>query len=133
MGKIRASLLVIISRFCRKYRQQIVAASKLKLAVAYVSTVKALRLGVIGWIAGNGAVFLLGVGFVFFHVGLFILLPWTFRAKAWSLLFCGVTYMALAIAALLAAVSERMWVRKARIREVLDAVIDQDTEGSESR
>jgi uncharacterized membrane protein HdeD (DUF308 family) len=56
---------------------------------------------------------------VLFQAGLFILLPWTLKAKAILGLVLGVTYVVTGGVALRAAMDERTWMEKSGAAEML--------------
>jgi hypothetical protein len=66
---------------------------------------------------------LICVGVVLFHVGLFILLPWTVETKAVLGMFLGVTYVVIGVVALRAIMDEKTWMEKSGAAEMLEEAI----------
>jgi len=81
--------------------------------------VRMARLSVLGLIWMGLVIGLICMGVLLFHAGLFILLPWTLKAKAVLGLFLGLAYMAAGGVALYVATDEGTWMRKSGVDRIV--------------
>ena len=102
---------------CRHLSVQVL---KVEVVKCYLHGVRMARLSAIGLMQMGLVISLIGVGVLLFHAGLFILLPWTVESKAVLGLFLGATYAAIGSAALHASMSEKTWMEKSRVAEMLE-------------
>lgn len=94
------------------YRHLSIQLLKIEAAKSYLQGVRMARLSALGLAAMGLVVGLICTGVLLVHAALFILLPWSVRAKAALGLLLGVTYLAAGVLALRAALSEKAWIAK---------------------
>lgn len=116
----------ILSAFAVKlldnYRQLSVRLLKIEVAKSYLHGVRMARLSAMGLMGMGLVIGLICVGVVLFHVGLFVLLPWTVKAKAVLGMCIGLVYVVLGGVALRAAMDEKTWMDKSGATEMMDDV-----------
>ncbi len=94
------------------YRQLSIQLLNIEAAKSYLHGVRIVRLSAIGLLGMGLVIGLICIGVVMLHAGLFILLPWTVKAKALLGMALGLTYVAMGCVALRAALREKTWMEK---------------------
>jgi len=94
------------------YRHLSIQLLKIEAAKSYLQGVRMARLSALGLVTMGLVVGLICTGVLLIHAALFILLPWSVRAKAALGLLLGVTYLVAGVLALRAALSEKAWIAK---------------------
>jgi hypothetical protein len=102
------------------YRRLSTQLLKIEVAKGYLHGVRMARLSAIGLLAMGLVIGLICVGVVLFHVGLFIVLPWTVEAKAVLGMVLGLIYVVTGVVVLRAAMDERTWMEKSGAAEMVD-------------
>lgn len=105
-------LVAIAVKLLDNYRHLSVQLFKIEVAKSYLHGVRLARLSVLGIL---GLFFLIGLiclGVILFHVGLFLLLPWSLNAKALLGLILGLLYMSVGVVVLVIAMNEKRWMQK---------------------
>lgn len=124
---IKCMLKGIISAIAGKmlvnYRNLSIQLVKVEAAKSYVHGVRMVRLSAIGLMLAGCMIGLVCLGALLFHVGLFVLLPWTVKAKALLGVCLGLTYVALGVAILRAGTDEKTWMEKSGAAKMLEEVI----------
>ena len=121
---IKGVLSGIAVELLHNYRRVSIQLLRIEAAKSCLYGVRMARQMAIG-LTGVGLVIgLICVGLVLFHVGLFILLPWTVEAKAVFGMSLGLVYMILGVVALRAAMDERTWMEKSGAAKMLREAID---------
>jgi hypothetical protein len=115
-------LSAIAVRLLSDYRHLSVRLLKIEAAKSYLHGVRMARLSVIGLIRAGLVIGLVCLGALLFHVGLFVLLPWTVKAKALLGVCLGLAYVICGGALLRAAVNEKMWMEKSGAVQLLEEV-----------
>lgn len=119
---LRGVLAAVTVRLLANYRHLPIQLLKIEAAKSYLHGVRMARLSALGLIKMGLVIGLICLGVLLFHAGLFILLPWTLKAKAVLGLFLGVAYMTAGGVALYAAMDEGTWVRKSGVARILQKV-----------
>jgi hypothetical protein len=122
---IKGILAGIAVKFLDNYRHLSIQLLRIEAAKACLHGVRMARLSAIGLMLMGLTIGLICVGVVLFHVGLFILLPWTVEAKALLGMFLGVAYVVIGGFALRAAMDEKTWMEKSGAAEMLEEAIGQ--------
>jgi hypothetical protein len=112
---------------CRHLSIQVL---KIEAAKCYLHGVQMARLSAIGLMRMGLVIGLIGVGVLLFHAGLFILLPWTVGVKAVLGMFLGLAYVAIGCVVLHVAMSEKTWMEKSGVAEILEEVTGQSNKDS---
>ncbi len=112
-------LAFIAVKLLDNYRQLSIRLLKIEVAKSYLHGVRLARLSAIGLVRLLLVIGLICIGLLLFHAGLFILLPWSVKAKAAFGLFLGVAYVAAGAVVLRAALDERTWMEKSGAAEML--------------
>jgi hypothetical protein len=102
------------------YRCLSIQLLKIEAAKSYLRGVEMARLSALGLMRMGLEIGLICVGVVLFHAGLFILLPWTVKAKAVLGIFLGLAYVVIGGVALHAAMDEKTWMKKSGATEMLE-------------
>jgi hypothetical protein len=122
-----AGLAIKLLGNCRHLSIQVL---KIEAAQCYLHGVRMTRLSAIGLMQMGLVIGLIVVGALVFHVGLFLLLPWTVEVKAVLGVFLGLAYMAIGWVALHAAMNEKTWMEKSGAAEMLEEAIGPSTKDS---
>ncbi|MEI7898677.1 MAG: hypothetical protein WCK89_00375 [bacterium] len=119
---VKGVLSAIAVKLLVNYRHLSVRLLKIETAKTYLHGVRLARLSVIGLLRMGLMTSLVCVGVLLFHAGLFVLLPWSVKAKALFGMFLGVTYVAAGVLALRAALDEKTWMEKSGAAKLLEEV-----------
>ena len=112
----------IAVRLLTDYRHLSFRLLKIEAAKSYLNGVRMARLSAIGLIQAGLMIGLVLLGALLFHLGLFVLLPWTVKAKAILGVCLGLAYVICGGALLRAAVNEKMWMEKSGAAQMLEEV-----------
>lgn len=102
------------------YRHLSVQLLKIEATKGYLQGVRLARLSALGLLGLGLLIMLAGLGLLLFHVGVFILLPWTVDAKAVLAIILGLAYMVIGGLTLCSAMSEKTWMKKSGATEMLN-------------
>ncbi len=102
------------------YRHLSIQLLKVEAARSYVQGVRMARLSMIGLLQTGIMICLIGLGALLFHVGLFVLLPFTVKAKALIGVCLGLVYMICGGFALSAITDEKLWMEKSGAAKMLE-------------
>ncbi len=116
---LRGILSGIAVKLLDNYRRLSVQLFKIEAAKSYLHGVRMARLSAIGLMSMGLVIALICIGAVLFHVGLFVLLPWSVETKAILAIGLGLAYMVIGGVALRAAMNERRWMEKSGAAEML--------------
>jgi len=122
---IKGLLAGVAIKLVESYRHWSLQLLKIEAAKSYVYGVQLARLSALGLLQLGLVSGLVGVGALLFHIGLFILLPWTVAAKAVFGMILGLVYMIGGGFALRAAMDEKTWMKKSGATELLQEAIRQ--------
>ncbi len=101
---------------------------KAETAKSYLQGVQMARLASIGLMQMGLLISLIGLGALLFHVGLFVLLPCTVKAKALIGVCLGLVYVICGGVALRAMTDEKLWMEKSGATKMLEDVIGETAE-----
>ena len=116
---LRGILSGIAVKLLDNYRRLSVQLFKIEAAKSYLHGVRMARLSAIGLMSMGLVIALICIGAVLFHVGLFVLLPWSVETKAILAIGLGLAYMVIGGVALRAAMNERRWMETSGAAEML--------------
>jgi NADH:ubiquinone oxidoreductase subunit 3 (subunit A) len=102
-----------------RYRKDTVELVQIKAAALYIKAVAKARQSFIGGMLAILGLLLLLAGFVLIHLALLILLPWSMEIKAIGLLVLGGLYFLVPLIFILAACSERRWMRLSQASKIV--------------
>ena len=112
-------------KLLENYRLLSIQWLRLEAAKTYLRGLRIVRLSVIGLILILLLTGLISVGFLFFHIWLFILLPWTVGSKAILGMLLGLAYMIIGGGILGMITKEKTWIEKSGAKEMLNKAIGQ--------
>ena len=112
-------LSAIAVRLLSDYRHLSVRLLKIEAAKSYLHGVRMARLSAIGLIRAGLMIGLVLLGTLLFHVGLFILLPLTLKAKALLGVCLGLIYVVCGVVMLRAITDEKIWMEKSGAAQML--------------
>lgn len=115
---LKGILSAMALKLLDNYRHLSIRLLKIESAKSYLHGVRMARLSAIGLMRMGLMIGLICLGVSLFHVGLFILLPWTVTTKAVLGMFLGVVYAAAGGVALRAALNEKTWMEKSGASEL---------------
>ena len=118
---LKGILSAITIQLLQSYRHLSLQLLKIEAAKCYLHGVQMVRASALCLLRNGLAIGLIGVGVLLLHAGLFLLLPWTVKAKALLGILLGVGYIAIGCAALHAAMDEKTWMTKSGFDEMLEA------------
>jgi len=109
-------------RMLVNYRHLSVTMLKIEAAKSYLHGVRLARLSALGLIGVVFMIGLIGVGVLLLHAGVFILLPWSVKAKALLGLVLGTAYVVAGVSLLRLAMDEKTWLEKSGCVKMLEEV-----------
>jgi hypothetical protein len=95
---------------------------KIEAAKSYLHGIRLARLSALGLMGVVFMIGLIGGGGLLLHAGVFILLPWTVKAKALLGLALGTAYVVAGILLLRVAMDEKTWLQKSGCVKMLEDV-----------
>ncbi len=104
------------------YRHLSIQLLRIEAAKSYLHGVQMARLSAISLIRTVFMIGLVCLGVLLFHAGLFILLPWTVKAKALLGVCLGTAYAVCGCAMLRTAMNEKTWMEKSGAAKMLEEV-----------
>lgn len=122
---LKGILSAIAIKMLDNYRHLSIQLLKIEAAKSYLHGVKMARLSALGLMGMGLMMSLICVGVVLFHVGIFVLLPWSVEAKAVLGIILGLVYVAIGVFVLRAAMDERAWIKKSGAAEMMNDAIGE--------
>jgi len=104
------------------YRHLSTRLLKVEAAKSYVHGVRLARLATLGLMGMSLMVGLVFLGLLLVHMGLFVLLPGTLKAKAAFGIVLGMSYLLAGFLVLRAKTDEKLWVKKSGAATMLEDV-----------
>lgn len=126
---IMASIAV---KMLTNYRHLSIRLLQIEAAKSYLQGVRIARLLAISRMQVALMIGLVLLGALLFHVGLFVLLPWTVKAKALLGMCLGLSYVICGGFMLRATMDEKMWMEKSGAAQMLDEVTGTNNQKKES-
>ena len=117
---LKGLLAGIAVKLLTNYRNLSLQLLKIEAAKACLHGVRMARWSALGLMGMGLMIGLISMGAVLFHVGLFILLPWTAAAKAVLAMVLGLAYMVSGGVVLRRAMDERVWMDKSGATAMLE-------------
>lgn len=102
------------------YRHLSIQFLKIETAKSYIHGVRMARLSALGLMRMGLVIGLICLGVLLFHAGLFILLPWSLKAKAVLGIFLGLVYVTTGAVALYLSMDEPTWMQKSGATALLE-------------
>ncbi|MEZ4751600.1 MAG: hypothetical protein R3B54_13555 [Bdellovibrionota bacterium] len=109
------------------YKARGIQLAKIQIARAYIVGVRELRNHIQVFIGMSMCLLMMGAGFVLFVLGITELLPVTATGRAIVMAAVGGIALFVPLALFLRLNSEKVWMQKARVREVLEAAVGPDS------
>ena len=125
---IKGFLAGIAIKLLENYRRLSIQMLKIEAAKSYLHGVQMARWSALGLLRMGLMIGFICVGLLLFHVGLFVLLPWSVEAKAVLAMFLGLAYAAIGWFALHVAMDEKTWMEKSGATEMLEEAIHKPKE-----
>ena len=122
---IKGLLAGIVIKLVDNYRRLSLQILKIEAAKSYLYGVQLARLSAIALLRMGLVISFICLGVLLFHLGLFILLPWSVGAKAVFGMILGVTYVIGGYVALHVSMKEKTWMEKSGAAEMLEEAISQ--------
>jgi hypothetical protein len=94
------------------YRHLSIQFLKIETAKSYLHGVRMARRSTVVLMQMGLLIGLIFIGVLLFHVGLFILLPWSLTVKAILGILLGLAYVTMGVVALCGSMDEKTWMRK---------------------
>lgn len=104
-------LWLLLLQSAQRQSRTTVQLARIRTARAAVRGVQAARLTAAGAFTALLLAGLVAVGFLLFHIGLFLLLPWTLEQRAWLLLILGALYLLAVGIVATRLLRDRFWMR----------------------
>jgi hypothetical protein len=120
----------IVTSLLQEYRRVSVQWLKIQAAIWYVKGVAQARRIAVRIVAVVAALLLAMVGFILFHVGLFLWLPVSLATKGLLLAALGLIYLVVAGLVIRALLSERSWLRNSGASDFIEGATRREP-GSE--
>ena len=122
---LKGLLSALAFKVLDQYRHLSIQWLRIEAAKSYLHGIRMARLSAIGLMLMGLMIGLISFGFLFFHVWLFILLPWTIESKAILGMLLGLAYMIIGGGVLGIMVDEKTWLEKSGAAEMLNKAIGQ--------
>ena len=119
---LRGILAAIAVKVLDNYRHLSVQLLRIEAAKSYLYGIRTARLSAVGIMLMELVIALLCLGVLLFHIGLFILLPWSVKAKAVFGMFLGLAYVVAGAIVLRKALDEKTWIEKSGAAKMLAEV-----------
>ena len=126
---LKGLMSAVVARLLDNYRHLSIRLLKIEAAKSYLHGVRVARQSALGLMWMGLLTGLVCVGLVLFHAGLFILLPWTVKAKAVLGMLMGLGYVAIGGFALRAEMDEKTWLDKSGASDMLREVTGDTRKG----
>ena len=124
---IKGFLAGLAIKLLDNYRQLSLRLLKIEATKAYVHGVQMARLSALGLLVMGLLIGLICLGVLLFHVGLFLLLPWSLAAKAVLGMVLGLIYAGVGGGVLVAALDEKVWMKQSGAAAMLADATGQST------
>lgn len=115
----RGVLAAVAAKLASNYRYLSIELLKIEAAKSYLHGVRMARLSAIGLVQMGLLLGLICIGVLLFHVGLFVLLPWSLKTKAALGMLLGLIYTIIGCISIRAAMDEKMWMEKSGATKML--------------
>lgn len=125
----RGYLAAMAVKLLESYRHLSVQYLKIEAAKSYLHGVRLARLSTLGILCLFLFVGLICIGVILFHVGLFILLPCSLKAKALVGLLLGLVYTIAGVVALVVSMDEKRWMDKSGATAMIKEATGQHRKG----
>jgi len=102
------------------YRHLSIQFLKIETAKSYLHGVRMARRSTVVLMQMGLLIGLIFIGVLLFHVGLFILLPWSLTVKAILGILLGLAYVTMGVVALCVSMDEKAWMRKSGATAMLE-------------
>ena len=112
-------------KLLENYRHLSIQLLKIEVAKAYLHGVKTARSSAIGLLCLGLLIGLICVGVMLFHIGLFILLPWSMESKAILGMVLGLIYITTGVIVLRAAMDEKTWMKRSGATQMIKEAMGQ--------
>jgi hypothetical protein len=112
-------VLGILAGLFSRWIDGVLASLKTEAAAVYVAGVGKARKAFIALLGLALCLLLAFSGFVFVHIALFVLLPWSLPGKALALMMLGLVYLGAGIAVVGELSSDRAWMKFMKIDRIL--------------
>lgn len=112
-------ILAIVSGLFGRWIDSLVASLKTEAAAVYVAGVSKARKAFVALLGIALFLLLALAGFVFVHLALFVLLPWTLPVKALVLLCVGAAYLGVGLTIVGSLGSDRTWMKFMKVDRIL--------------
>ena len=112
-------ILGIISALFGRWIDGVMTSLKTEAAAVYVAGVGKARKAFIALLGLAFSLLLALAGFVFIHIALFMLLPWSLPVKALVLLMLGLVYLGAGVAVVGELSSDRAWMKFTKIDRII--------------
>ena len=122
---LKGIVAAIAVKVLDNYRHLSIQLLRIETAKSYLYSVRMAWLSAFGLMRMGLEIGLVCTGLFLFHAGLFVLLPWTVKAKALLGLILGLAYMVIGGFALRASMDERTWMEKSGATEMLNEATGQ--------
>ena len=122
---LKGFLSAVALKLLDHYRQLSVQLLKIEATKAYLQGVRMARRSAFLLILMGIVLGLISMGALLFHVGLFILLPWTVEAKATFAIILGLACMVIGGSVLGIIMNEKTWMEKSGAAEMLNEATGQ--------
>jgi hypothetical protein len=122
-------LAAMVVKLLDNYRHLSIQLLKIEVAKSYLHGVRLARLSALGILCLFLVVGLICIGVILFHVGLFILLPCSLKAKALAGLLLGLVYIIAGVVALVVSMNEKNWMQKSGATDMIKEATGQHRKG----
>jgi hypothetical protein len=116
---LRVIKSAIVIAVLERYRHLSMHLIRIEVAKWYLSAVHMARVSAIGLVGMGLAITLICVGVLILHGGLFVLLPYTVKAKAIFAVVLGLGYVIIGSVALRGCMNEKTWMDKSGAAKML--------------
>ncbi len=117
---LKGCLSAVAVRLLVNYQHLSIAMLRIESAKSYLQGVRLARLSALGLMRMMLVIALISGGALLLHAGVFVLLPWSVKAKALLALLLGAVYVTTGVAVLRAALAEKTWLERSGCMKMLD-------------
>ena len=119
---LKGILAAIAVKVLDNYRHLSVQMLRIEAAKSYLCGIRTARLSAMGIMLLQLVIALICLGVLLFHIGLFLLLPWSMKAKAVLGMVLGLAYVVTGGLVLRKALDEKTWIEKSGAAKMLAEV-----------
>lgn len=116
---VKDILWLLFVRMLRHKQKAAVRLGRIQAATLCVKGVQTARGSLLGLLGLLSAVVLLGGGFIIFHLGLLLALPWGVEARVLLLLVLGALYFLVPVAGMLYISRQQFWMQMTGVDEMV--------------